>query len=862
MASLILKIETVHLARCIQLHRVDSLRGVNTQEAIADRAHNSRAQVEHDTMHLGSRMELDKAGLHAFVDPRHIWTLLVDAATQRNFMLPKFKFRCPKNLAGRPFWSYKLMASYAYGYGFSPFLVHNSQHMGANLTWTVIWLTLCRMRKHYGFWPRVLHITVDNTTGENKNETLLAMCAWLVASGKMSQVRVLFLMVGHTHVIIDHIFGVITVGLRRKEMLVPDDLVQNINASLAKNPQYMAKPVSYLHCLWDFKQWCLSKMNIVAIGRIFKGNVQDKEVSYSGMYDLLFGKNGTDFPTLKYREHPTHPWLPEGSAGAQVIAQLPDTPPMLQKIKPWAEWSMDGSRSVKDTILLFLDFARSADTSGMTKAIVLSIWQTHYNQIPNSIDLLPPHLQLQFEYFDDLGDDVLRIGMRNAEPDERTPEADKEYEEWKRQNIDLRTHPLAVDPVISSEQSSAEFESKKRALQATLRSGRIHPTIVRTSPILLGDFVIVQISPSSGVDLYSVTNMNGMKNPYATDIAFRAIQYEHIPNPAVGGLFGTFKMKLTLGDGVSRQQSRTMLHRSQVIVFNARLERMDKKKNTRVLSLRSLRALALALPNVYPFPERAQIPESHLSLSDDEDESTDGHPRHKQGRGKAVSSEKRPAARAGSRTKRPAAVDSSDDDSSSDSDPSEVSTSDTDGGCTDQSDGAYEETDGLLAEPTTRNVLFLTGPTVEPKLNTIVALNMVGDPEYIDFKYPVGIAFVVNVEPFHVCWYSLPPSQLQAKQGREKARPFKNSNKFLTFQKFFKDPQLFKSRRKDGLTEKEIMDNWYMSEAHRNWILDVDVPQPADVTKVRRSDRFQLEMSFVEKTLIPACEAASCVHNL
>ena len=221
---------------------MDSLRGVNTAVAVQHRAWNQRAQTEHENMHLGSRSEMDKAGYHAFTAPTEMWTVLADAATQRNFMLPKFKFRVPKKLAGLPFWSYKLMATYAYGYGFTPFLVHSSQKMGANLTWTVLWLTLCAMRKHYGFWPPVLHLTLDNTSGENKNETLLAMCAWLVASGRFKQVRVLFLMVGHTHVIIDHIFGVITVGLRRKELLLPEDLVRNIEASLAENPQYMSKP--------------------------------------------------------------------------------------------------------------------------------------------------------------------------------------------------------------------------------------------------------------------------------------------------------------------------------------------------------------------------------------------------------------------------------------------------------------------------------------------------------------------------------------------------------------------------------------------------------------------------------------------
>ena len=174
---------------CSQIDaNMDALRGVNTGPATRQREFNQRAQAEHDALHLGSRTELDTAGLQGFNRPRDIWTILVDAATQRNFMLPKFKFRVPKKLAGRPFWSYKLMATYGYGYGFTPYLVHSSQSMGANLTWTVLWLTLCDMRKHYGYWPQTLHITVDNTTGENKNETLLVMCAWLVASGKVKQV--------------------------------------------------------------------------------------------------------------------------------------------------------------------------------------------------------------------------------------------------------------------------------------------------------------------------------------------------------------------------------------------------------------------------------------------------------------------------------------------------------------------------------------------------------------------------------------------------------------------------------------------------------------------------------------------------
>ena len=168
-----------------------------------------------------------------------------------------------------------------------------------------------------------------------------------------------------THVIIDHIFGVVTVGLRRKEKMLPDDLVQSINASLAANPQYMAKPVEFLHCLWDFKKWCHDQMKPVSIDRLFKGNVQDEYGTYNGMYDLLFthGSASQGSRTLKavmkYREHVTHPWLPEASHGVLVITAMPVSVPEFQQLKPYSMWAMDGSKNVRDTILICVSTLRA-----------------------------------------------------------------------------------------------------------------------------------------------------------------------------------------------------------------------------------------------------------------------------------------------------------------------------------------------------------------------------------------------------------------------------------------------------------------------------------------------------------------------
>ena len=146
-------------SKCDTCSKIDKqmfdLVGQTSVKSVADRKRYLILKREHDVQHLRGRMELDDAGLMATVNPRYMWTVMVDAATQKNFELPKGGFRTPKELAGKPYWSYKLMAVFAYGFGFMPYLIHNSQTMGANLTWTVLWLALCKMRTERGYWPQV-----------------------------------------------------------------------------------------------------------------------------------------------------------------------------------------------------------------------------------------------------------------------------------------------------------------------------------------------------------------------------------------------------------------------------------------------------------------------------------------------------------------------------------------------------------------------------------------------------------------------------------------------------------------------------------------------------------------------------------
>ena len=133
----------------------------------------------------------------------------------------------------------------------------------------------------------MLFLVLDNTTGENKTGIMLLMGAWLVATKRFKQVRVYFLPVGHTHILIDQIFGVITSALRQREILTPERLVSHINGALARNTQYNAQPVQWLHSLFDvwawYKECVISKEE--PEGLFKRPQMVDADGRYYGMND-------------------------------------------------------------------------------------------------------------------------------------------------------------------------------------------------------------------------------------------------------------------------------------------------------------------------------------------------------------------------------------------------------------------------------------------------------------------------------------------------------------------------------------------------------------------------------------------------
>jgi hypothetical protein len=93
--------------------------------------------------------------------------------------------------------------------GFFGYLVDSAVHGGANLTVELLYRTLQALELERKTWAPELKLQLDNTCSDNKNDTVLAFCAFLVGTGVFRKVTLSFLPVGHTHEDIDAVFGII-----------------------------------------------------------------------------------------------------------------------------------------------------------------------------------------------------------------------------------------------------------------------------------------------------------------------------------------------------------------------------------------------------------------------------------------------------------------------------------------------------------------------------------------------------------------------------------------------------------------------------------------------------------------------------
>lgn len=716
-------------SKCSVCYNIDvafnKLQGNNTAEAVQKRKLLATARAEHERNHLGERSEMDYACLRSVVEPHSIWVIMADAATQKNFELPRLHNARCKELQNVPWYGMKLMATYAPGFGFSPYLVHDSMFAGANLLWSVVWLTLCSMQHHYGYLPQELHLQLDNTSGENKNITMVAMASWLVHAGYFKRVRVFFLLVGHTHIIIDQVFGVITKRIKSLQLLEVEDLVVAIGSALLPNPQYQAQKVRVLPVLWDFKGF-VEKFGRLANLTYLTGNqlYYDEQGGWRGYRDLLFDESG-----LRMRQSTKDAYLDP----VQVLLDEPPADAWLEIAANKAPdaWRKKGGKDVQSTIHTALGKAK-----GLNDKVVMAAahrWEAHLRSIPTDLTSLKatyptplPRLSLN----------SIGIVQPPVQPTD-TPVAGDELNailaEFGVAMCDRMLNPT-VNPMVTSQQSATQLRAALERERSLLR-GSSKPTVSQMSALFPGDFAIVQLVAGGALELVHITKIEGARGPTESHLVFYANVYEQTPNEAhAGGLFGTFKEKLVPASGQKQKTQRSKfsmrLRREQVRVFNVRPLGNGAQRR---LNLATLRLVAEVDERpCYAIPD--ELPKTHgyddCHSDDDEELNDDGPPRI----GVPKASARPNGGRAG---RNPSSSDSSADEASGEEEGEETGSSEADS--SDDGDGDSSEGE----DPKQRERLDKCADfALTADEGQLIFIDLTGDPLVAQLKYPCELAHI------------------------------------------------------------------------------------------------------------------------
>jgi hypothetical protein len=92
-----------------------------------------------------------------------------------------------------------------------------------------------------------LNIIFDNCSGQNKNNTVLKLPAWLMAMGYFKEIHFIFLVVGHTKNAADRLFDLLKQDYRKQNLFTFDELVQTFDksSSLTIHPTLAADFLNY-----------------------------------------------------------------------------------------------------------------------------------------------------------------------------------------------------------------------------------------------------------------------------------------------------------------------------------------------------------------------------------------------------------------------------------------------------------------------------------------------------------------------------------------------------------------------------------------------------------------------------------------
>ena len=340
-------------------------------------------EATHAEEHGGERDYAEDWWDAAQRNPEAVTAFSMDAPTERQFDIPVQPRKARdtvKALENAKRWSSKITGLMISGIGILAYVTRDGLGSGGDLSCTVLYLAMCAMIAGGRKLGQRFNVLLDNTTGDNKNNEVIAFLAWLVAKDIVTEASTFFMMVDHTYCRIDQSFRALIGHLLSAAVYTPRRLVQSIFTYLQA---YNCLGVSELHCIWDWKAFLEPHLHAQ-----FKGFCTGQ--FGSGMHEFVLRKDRHGEVRLWLRKSSqASSWLPDGH-GYPVFKSIPDGPPSFRAAKTDRQWKRAEVQSNVRSWFRFIPLEQAELTQ------VQAEWEQRFESLPcdGDISTLPASLHL------------------------------------------------------------------------------------------------------------------------------------------------------------------------------------------------------------------------------------------------------------------------------------------------------------------------------------------------------------------------------------------------------------------------------------------------------------------------------------
>lgn len=267
--------------------------------------------------------------------PHLFLSIVIDGMDNKKAECPRVRsdalFSKDVDNAGKPLKT-RLVGGHVQGRGFFGFWIYPYFKQGGSGCATLLHRIISKvLRGSGGTLPRILLIHMDNTCKENKNNLVIKYLAFLVFHGVFDEVRILFLLVGHTHTIIDQRFSVITRELSARDAYTLPQLLQHVGKlafGLSSDLNYQQQVKQSLDWEW---------LNADDLSWFFQGFATKViEGQKHAIHSIRICKDANGQVAFQYKEHDRPgPWSGHHVTGQPLpVFKKAPIPPGSTKVLP------------------------------------------------------------------------------------------------------------------------------------------------------------------------------------------------------------------------------------------------------------------------------------------------------------------------------------------------------------------------------------------------------------------------------------------------------------------------------------------------------------------------------------------------